>query len=223
MSCPRFRHSPSSKRRGCPGETSRRLRAMPRRRGTEPTGLVNETTKAGWNSNRALRSRSRTARGRPARPGFHRMIARRRGVARHEDVHLVLGLGREPVSLVQPAGRTALQHVQPNHGVFEVAPFQQPAQNGSTDALALQIRVQVEVLQPVRVLRRPQRHTAGHGAIHLDHPGVRWGEPGPATAVALVVRRTARAARDPASAPRPATRPPPRRPPPKPAEAPSPP
>src|SRR5690606_19305339 len=33
--------------------------------------------------------------------------------------------------------------------------------------------------QRVRAPRRPHRHTAGHGAFHLAHPGVRWGEPVP--------------------------------------------
>jgi hypothetical protein len=54
--------------------------------------------------------------------------------------------------------------------------LQQPTQYGRTDADAdadadaLQVRGQVEVLQPVGVLGRPQRDAAGERAAHLDHP-----------------------------------------------------
>ncbi|KUL21347.1 hypothetical protein ADL12_45315 [Streptomyces regalis] len=57
--------------------------------------------------------------------------------------------------------RTALQHVQPDPDAVAVAPLQQPAQHGRTDAAALQVRGEIEVLQhhmrtAVGILGRPQ-------------------------------------------------------------------
>lgn len=96
-----------------------------------------------------------------------------------KNVHRILALHGESVPFVEPLGGTAPQHVQPDHRAPAVAPFQQFAQHGRTDAAALHPRVQVEVLQPVGVLGRPQRHAPGERAVHLDHPGVRRDEPVP--------------------------------------------
>ena len=82
----------------------------------------------------------------------------------------------EAVAFVEALGGAALEDVQADGDGVGVGLFQQGSQDGRAEAAALEVRGEVEVLQPAAVLGRADGDAACEGAVGHDDRRVLRGE-----------------------------------------------